>query len=474
MTTISHVAETTHEETHIPGEKSKLWRHIGGYTGRILLCLVFGLPLVFLIVSCFKTDDADLRRPDLGQGVPPGRQHVTGQLHRRVRPGPVLDLHDELRPHLGHSPWWSASSSTRMAAFALARLKFKGQKVIFGVILATLIVPFETLALPLLWWVNKLPWLDANGFSTGWLDTYEVQIIPFIANAFSIYLFYQYFDSIPQGTGRGGRGRRRGLVPDLPKIIMPLSGPAIATVAILTFLPGLERIPVAVDGRADGEPPSGDGRHRLLQAAQHLLGADHGLRHNDHRPGVGVVHRLPAVVHQFDRLFRSEGLKVMFAPAGFLGVGLLARRRLGSTTTCSSCTPRRRCPIPSAGTSGPPSGHAIVHGSGDWTRVRDALVRDDGPAFDDVATWTGSVIRAPDGTWLHVLHRRQHDRARLRPDRGLRHLTRPDALDQAPSAIRWPGPTASGTRPSRTANGTTRPSATRGSSRIRKAPGGTC
>jgi beta-fructofuranosidase len=44
-------------------------------------------------------------------------------------------------------------------------------------------------------------------------------------------------------------------------------------------------------------------------------------------------------------------------------------------------------------------GHAISTDLVGWTRVRDALVRDDGPAFDDVATWTGSVIRAPDGTW---------------------------------------------------------------------------
>ena len=65
-----------------------------------------------------------------------------------------------------------------MCAFALARLKFRGKGVILGIILATLIVPFETLALPLLWWANKLPYYDG---SIGWLDTYEVQFIPFIA-----------------------------------------------------------------------------------------------------------------------------------------------------------------------------------------------------------------------------------------------------------------------------------------------------
>jgi beta-fructofuranosidase len=45
-------------------------------------------------------------------------------------------------------------------------------------------------------------------------------------------------------------------------------------------------------------------------------------------------------------------------------------------------------------------GHAISTDLLTWTRVQDALVRDDRPAFDDVATWTGSVLRGPDGTWF--------------------------------------------------------------------------
>jgi beta-fructofuranosidase len=44
-------------------------------------------------------------------------------------------------------------------------------------------------------------------------------------------------------------------------------------------------------------------------------------------------------------------------------------------------------------------GHAVSDDLRNWTRVPDALVRGDAPAFDDVATWTGSVVRAADGTW---------------------------------------------------------------------------
>ncbi|MGB4270907.1 MAG: hypothetical protein WBJ44_00765, partial [Propionicimonas sp.] len=45
-------------------------------------------------------------------------------------------------------------------------------------------------------------------------------------------------------------------------------------------------------------------------------------------------------------------------------------------------------------------GHAISDDLVSWERVADALVRSDAPAFDDLATWTGSIIRHPDGTWF--------------------------------------------------------------------------
>lgn len=45
-------------------------------------------------------------------------------------------------------------------------------------------------------------------------------------------------------------------------------------------------------------------------------------------------------------------------------------------------------------------GHAVSTDLVEWTRVADALVRSDAPAFDDLATWTGSTVRHPDGTWF--------------------------------------------------------------------------
>ena len=238
MSTLSHVAETTAHELHphLAGEKRKRSGSIVGLIGRILLVLVFGIPLLFMIISSFKPDAqifADLT--SIKAFLPVGQlslDNYTG-VFNTVPFGQFL--FNSILISVCTVVFGLIVNS--MAAFALARLRFRGKTLILTVIIATLIVPFETLALPLLWWVNKLPWLDVNGFSLGWLDTYRVQIVPFIANAFSIFLFYQFFDSIPKELDEAAVVDGAGWFHIYRKIVMPLSGPAIATVAILTFLP---------------------------------------------------------------------------------------------------------------------------------------------------------------------------------------------------------------------------------------------
>jgi multiple sugar transport system permease protein len=128
-----------------------------------------------------------------------------------------------------------------MCGFALSRLEWKGRGVVLAVIIATLIVPFETIAIPMVYWVSKLPTLVFEGavpkYDFGWLNTYQVQIIPFIANAFSIFLFTQYFSTIPKSLDEAARIDGAGWFTIYRKIVVPLAGPAFATVAILTFLP---------------------------------------------------------------------------------------------------------------------------------------------------------------------------------------------------------------------------------------------
>lgn len=127
-----------------------------------------------------------------------------------------------------------------LAGFALSRLTWRGRGLVLGFVLATLVVPFETIAVPMVYWVSKLPTLGLeNGvlvYDFGWLNSYKVQIVPFVANAFSIFLFTQYFSTIPRSIDEAARIDGASWFTIYRRIAMPLSGPAIATVAILSFL----------------------------------------------------------------------------------------------------------------------------------------------------------------------------------------------------------------------------------------------
>lgn len=113
-----------------------------------------------------------------------------------------------------------------MCAFSLARLDWWGRKVLLGVVVALMIVPFQTVSVPLLLIVNEL----------NWLDTYHVQIIPFVANPFFIFLFYQAFIGLPKELEEAARLDGAGTWRIYRQIVVPLSRPAFATVGILHAL----------------------------------------------------------------------------------------------------------------------------------------------------------------------------------------------------------------------------------------------
>ncbi len=215
-------------------------KHIGGHAGRIVLALVFALPLLFMLVSSFKPDDQIFS--DLGSlraFLPVGALSLDNytSVFDRV-PAARFLLNSVLISSITVVLGIIVNS---LAAFALSRMRWPGRKAVLTAIIATLIVPFETFALPLVWWVNQLPLLRVNGFhlewTTGWMDTYQVQIVPFVANAFSIFFFHQYFQSIPKELDEAAIVDGAGWFTIYRRIVMPLSGPAVATVAILTFLP---------------------------------------------------------------------------------------------------------------------------------------------------------------------------------------------------------------------------------------------
>lgn len=118
---------------------------------------------------------------------------------------------------------WSAS----LVAFAFARLRGPGKNILFGILLATIMLPGEVTLVPVYLLFRSL----------NWLDTYQPLIVPswFGGGAFYIFLLRQFFMTLPNELDDAAKIDGASLLQIYARIIMPLSGPALATVAIFAF-----------------------------------------------------------------------------------------------------------------------------------------------------------------------------------------------------------------------------------------------
>lgn len=113
-----------------------------------------------------------------------------------------------------------------LAAYGLARLNLPGKRWVFGLIVATLMVPGQILLTPVYLLLARL----------GWLDTYQALIVPAGAGAFGVFMLHQFFLAIPRDIEEAamidGCSRLRIFL----QIVLPLSRPALATLGIFTFV----------------------------------------------------------------------------------------------------------------------------------------------------------------------------------------------------------------------------------------------
>jgi multiple sugar transport system permease protein len=114
-----------------------------------------------------------------------------------------------------------------LAAYAFARMRFRGRNVLFAVFLLTIFIPNEATLIPNFVLITKY---------LGWYNSYQAQIVPFLASVFSIFLLRQFFMSIPQELQDSARMDGAGNVRFLWSIALPLVRPALITVSLLTFL----------------------------------------------------------------------------------------------------------------------------------------------------------------------------------------------------------------------------------------------
>lgn len=112
------------------------------------------------------------------------------------------------------------------AAYPLARMRFRGRNLFFGMIVATLFVPIFTLIIPNFLIIDRL----------GWLDTLWALIVPGAASAFGVFFLRQFFESLPRELEEAAVLEGANSWQVFTRVILPLSKPALATLGLISFL----------------------------------------------------------------------------------------------------------------------------------------------------------------------------------------------------------------------------------------------
>ena len=216
---------TTLKEANAAIRRQHLKRYIISYGVLILLAISFLFPIVFMIAGSFKADTSVIAD--------------SGSL-KAFSPAPFVGVENYQQAAERGNFWLSFRNSVIISAgivfggllvnslfgYALARVRFRGKGILLVMVVALIIVPFETLAVPLLLIMAEL----------GWTNTLHAQILPFLAQPLYIFLFYSFFLGIPRELEEAARIDGAGAATLFFRIAAPLAKPAYAAAGILMFL----------------------------------------------------------------------------------------------------------------------------------------------------------------------------------------------------------------------------------------------
>jgi multiple sugar transport system permease protein len=188
-----------------------------------LLSLVIVGPLLFILVTSFK-NQAD------ATGSPPTwiPKVFTGQAYDAIlgsEETPVLRwFMNSMLAAIGNAA--IVVSTSALAAYPLARMEFRGKKIVFWAIISTLFIPPVILTIPNYLIVGNLRWLD----------TLAAVIIPTAASAFGVFFLRQFFLTLPRELEEAALIDGANRFQTFWRVVLPLSRPALITLGLLAFL----------------------------------------------------------------------------------------------------------------------------------------------------------------------------------------------------------------------------------------------
>ena len=199
-------------------------RRVAMYVLLTALAILFIFPMVFMVAGAFKPDALVLAEGNTIRAFWPTDatfDNFVGAF-RRGRFGQLF-INSAI---ISTAVVGLGLVVNSLMGYALARLPFRGSKLLLLAVISLMIIPLEAVAIPLLWMMSLV----------GLRNTYTVQILPFIANPLFIYLFYTFFLGIPRDLEEAARVDGAGPVTTFLRVSAPLAKPAYATVGILSFL----------------------------------------------------------------------------------------------------------------------------------------------------------------------------------------------------------------------------------------------
>lgn len=217
----------------VRGMVMKLLQHSALYLLLSLLVLIFVFPFVWSFLTSVKAD-AEVFDQDV---ILPAVWHFDNYLR-------AIQSYNLLR-YLFNSTFVSVVVAlaqlalASMAGFAFARLHFPGRDLLFVAVVATLMVPSQATLVPLFILVKQWPLMGDNdlwgqgGF--GMLDSYWALTVPLFATAYGTFLLRQFFLTLPADLEDAARIDGTSEFGIYWRIALPLSGPALATLAIFAF-----------------------------------------------------------------------------------------------------------------------------------------------------------------------------------------------------------------------------------------------
>lgn len=208
------------------GRRNRVWT-IVEYTLLILLAMLFLFPMIWMLVSSMKPE------ADVFNNLTTFKAFLPS-----LNPANWFKTYQEvisrfsIGTYLFNSLFYGITFAcgsvlvNSLAGFAFAKINFSGKKIIFGLLLALLIIPMETVLIPQFTIITKL----------GLVNNRLAVILPGIASAFNIYLFRNFFIAIPEEIIESAKLDGASIVQIFFRIMLPMSKPAIATVGVLSFI----------------------------------------------------------------------------------------------------------------------------------------------------------------------------------------------------------------------------------------------